>query len=163
VSLIHYFAGKKAASISINPKNYSSDVKLSIRYYNDLLNFLIVRGALLSNVKAEFLLTAEEFKTCNSSHEYQNRSSSPNSNEISELQEIINNYSLISREAWCSLILQVLRIFLFPATGCFLSKSLTDEDQVDIQLLLQNNYSSYPNSTDATLLAWTSLIFKRVG
>ena len=64
ISLIHFFAGgKKPASYPFAPKHVFSNVKLSIRYYNDLLSFLISHGALLNNTKAEFLLSAEDFKT----------------------------------------------------------------------------------------------------
>lgn len=141
----------------------SVDAKYALRHYNELLNFLTIHGALLSNVKAEFLLSAEDYKSLTFSPESQKqRSFRIEHSEVTEVEENYKHFSLVSVEAWSCLILQVLRIFLFPATSCNLVKSLSDDDQVDIQLILQGQFSSHPNATDATLLAWVGSVLKKV-
>jgi hypothetical protein len=156
-------AGKKISSLLLSSKIQSGDAKHAIRHYNELLNFLTTHGALLSNVKAEFLLSSEEYRAVILSHESQKqRSAKMEHSEISEAEENYKHFSLVSIEAWGCLTLQILRIFLFPAVSCNLAKFLHDDDQIDVQQILQSHFSGHPSATDSFLLAWVGSVLKKV-
>ncbi len=160
-NLIFCLAGKKFAGI---PKGNSPEesVKLSIRYYNEILTFLTMNGAMLSSVKAEFLLRAEDFKrSVLISNELQKvmgikRADSEFNNSYSN--QFYNNFRIISKEAWCTLFLQVIRIYLLPSTNQSLLKVLPDSEQSKLQPYLD----SKAEGSEGVLLAWVKSTFKSV-
>lgn len=156
-SLIQSLAGKKV-SILTSKGGTEENGKQTIRHYNELLTHLKMHGALLSTVKAEFLLSLDEFRKIADTFKPRAIKKAGKETHSTFAHDLVQNFNLISREAWCTLLLQIIRIYLFPPHNPNIIKSLRDHQQNEVI----ENLNGAAQSTDNILLSWVTFNYRKV-
>ena len=119
IDLIQSLIGKKIPGISVYQVGHHSledRVKQATRLYNDLFVYMSSIGALLSNVKFEFLLTKDEYLCLADTKRVQAGHLSMQEAQISQtyLKFCSVYYDILSKEAWSLLLLQIFRVLILP-------------------------------------------------
>ncbi|TPX59952.1 hypothetical protein PhCBS80983_g02101 [Powellomyces hirtus] len=114
--LVQSITGRKPQVGSVNPGSTAEDDVRAVHAQNvELLTYLTGLGALLSSVNPEFLLSLEEYKTIKQIQITQQKREmgTPIYDEHLEYKrKIENHYALISKDTWCTLLLQIMRVFV---------------------------------------------------
>ncbi|KAI8906344.1 hypothetical protein EDD86DRAFT_248625 [Gorgonomyces haynaldii] len=94
-------------------------VRDSYKQYQELLVYLISIGCLLGNVKPEFLMSFEDSKIYRSLNQEKGMISNQEQTVLDMYDNLIDNYfDLLAKEAWATVLLQILRMCAFPASKC---------------------------------------------
>ncbi|KAJ3220965.1 Cilia- and flagella-associated protein 47 [Clydaea vesicula] len=161
--LIVNLSGKKLnglVSISAIAAPIEDRVKYLYRQYHELLTQLETIGGMMSNIKPELLLSEEEFKLYNKQR-YGHLNVAESLNHIKNAE---SNFSVFSKEAWCTLILQIIRIFVTTNITPKSFKSLPGVEKSESLLSwsTSNKCNSMYSTSDAILLKWVSYhLFKK--
>ena len=123
--------------------------------YSEIITNLISMGALLSSVKPELLLSKDNFgKFIKLKQEKVDDKDSGDS--IEWLQKMECHFSIISKEAWKTLLLQLLRIFVVQSITLRHFRTLPGVDKDESELSWTTTKGNIYASPECVLLKWTS-------
>ncbi|KAJ3348205.1 Cilia- and flagella-associated protein 47 [Entophlyctis luteolus] len=157
------FAYEQLKKLSSGPFGNTVDKAKSVRkVYQELLNFLIGAGALLHSVKPEFLMSVEDFRTyCQSQMEYMqtaNRGACVHDEFVEYTGLIEAHFSIISKEAWITVLLQIIRIFVMQLITLKSFRALPgvfpDESELNWPSTAKGNIYS---TSEILLLRWLTV------
>ncbi|KAJ3017572.1 UNVERIFIED_CONTAM: Cilia- and flagella-associated protein 47 [Siphonaria sp. JEL0065] len=128
---------------------------------NETLSGLTSAGALLSSVKPEFLMTVEDFRLYVTSQmdtmQANNKGASVHDEYVAYLKQIEAHFQIITKEAWISVISQVIKIYalqiITPKHFRALPGISSDEVQLNWPIISKGNIYS---TSEAILLRWAS-------
>ncbi|KAJ3372164.1 Cilia- and flagella-associated protein 47 [Kappamyces sp. JEL0680] len=159
-NLVYSFSGKKFSS-TLRGSTAEEYIKYTVRFYNEVITFLTMQGAMLSSVKAEFLLSAEDFQR-SSRLDLESQKHRVSKKTDSELQaphvnEYYKNFGLVSKEAWTTLLLQIVRMYILPPTNYSLLKSLPESEHAELLAMVDKSACC----SEGVLLAWVAKVNKK--
>ncbi|KAI9352744.1 hypothetical protein BDR26DRAFT_203341 [Obelidium mucronatum] len=136
-------------------------VKASFRLFNEILSSLTTAGALLSSVKAEFLLTVEDFVMYMAnqmeSMQADNQGASVHDEFVEYQKKNEAYFQILSKEAWITVISQIIRIYalqiITPKHFRNLPGIFADESQLSWPVVSKGNIYS---TSEVILLRWAS-------
>ncbi|KAI8898560.1 hypothetical protein BC833DRAFT_589330 [Globomyces pollinis-pini] len=149
-TLLQSLAGKKINGIPVVSKiNISQDelIRNQYKFYQEVLTYLSMHGATLSSVKAEFLLSLDDFKRFNSIFSSVGRGGKRSNNDLNLSELYKKNFSTITKESWGLLLLQIVKIFCFSGDVKF-----DGGVKEDLELSANQTYSRF----ETLLLRWTT-------
>ena len=113
LNLLTDFGSQNLSKIPTSDTSKGDDqsTKRTSRYFKEVIYFLANHGALVASVKARFLLSCEDFKASLSSLDKKHGTTT---HSKSPYETYITHFDLISKEAWCTLFLQLIRTFAVP-------------------------------------------------
>ncbi|KAJ3084382.1 Cilia- and flagella-associated protein 47, partial [Quaeritorhiza haematococci] len=162
--LILSVSGRKApgqVSVTVLAAPLHDRVKYLHRQYVDLLNHLKSMGALLNAVKPEFLLSPDEYRTLVQQRVDQMKSEAGSfvHDELLQHHQVVqNHFDVISKEAWCTLLLQIVKVFVSQTVTVKSFKSLqgvgADESELPWAALVKG--SNVYGVAENVLLKWAS-------
>lgn len=145
--LIHSLSGKSPPGMMKNAPNTSQKdlVKLLYKQYEDLLDYLKKFGALLNNVRPEFLMSQQEFS--------QYLKSTPNELQLKPKQ-IQHRWPYMSMDSWTTLIYQIIKLYLLNRVTQKSFKSIPgmDSDSTSIEPWMTG--SNVYSTSECILLKW---------
>ncbi|KAJ3410473.1 Cilia- and flagella-associated protein 47 [Chytridiales sp. JEL 0842] len=162
VDLIYSISGRRIPlSVSTGLSAGDERVKIIQKQHSEVINNLVLMGALLSSVKPEYLMSLEEF------HQYTqiqidaskstNKGASTHDEYIEYIRKVEASFHIISKEAWVTVLLQIIRVFAMQIVTPKHLKSLPGVEKCETELpwpLISkgNIYSTAEN----VLLKWVS-------
>ncbi|KNC96854.1 uncharacterized protein SPPG_07686 [Spizellomyces punctatus DAOM BR117] len=162
--LVQSLSGKKppTSPSSATPGGSSPEERTKALYkqYCDILTHLTSLGALLSAVKPEFLMTFEDYKMIIQWRIEQMKTDVGSSlhDEYHEYnRKLEHHFPLISKEAWCTLIAQVVRVYVTLLVTPRHFRSLPGVGKDEAEMVWQGT----PKGTDCegVLLRWAAYHF----
>ncbi|KAJ3253631.1 Cilia- and flagella-associated protein 47 [Boothiomyces macroporosus] len=164
-NLLHSLTGKKIPGLSPVLKiNTTPDeiIKNTYRHFQEIVLFLISHGAMLSGIKAEYLLSHSDYQRFVALSMQNSRLFKKSEYVVHSPPESASNYALLSKEAWCTLLLQIAKVFLFQSVKPDHSKShnFPEVDSSEDMIYKNSNFYGY---TEIVLLQWaTTYLEKRL-
>ncbi|RKP19995.1 hypothetical protein ROZALSC1DRAFT_28470, partial [Rozella allomycis CSF55] len=158
--LVQILGGKKNLPISFKTPSGTAEERLiqMERQYLAILNYLCTRGALLGSIKPEYLFSLQDYKKWNQMRIHNMKSQTAVSDEfISYLSTFEANFDIISREAWITLVFQIIKVFLMERITPKQLKNIVDA-QVDISTATNKIFST----NELTLLKWNSFEYHKL-
>ncbi|KAI8929614.1 hypothetical protein BC831DRAFT_443384 [Entophlyctis helioformis] len=170
IDFIQSLACKKINGISTSlglVSQADEHAKHVLRQYADILTHLASIGALLSSVKPEFLLSLDDYKRITHKKFEAMKSevgTSMHDQFLEYTTRIESNFAVISKEAWATVVLQILRVYVMPIATVRHFKHLpgVNKDEADLEwpAAKTNVYSTHEN----ILLKWCGYhLWKRTG
>ncbi|KAJ3321010.1 Cilia- and flagella-associated protein 47 [Boothiomyces sp. JEL0866] len=160
---LHSLAGKKIPGLSPVLKiNTTPDeiIKNTYRHFQEILLFLISHGAMLSSMKAEYLLSQSDYQRFIVLSTQNSRLFKKSENIVHAFPETATNYGLLSKEAWCTLLLQITKVFLFQTVKPETSKTqiLAETDLAEEIIYRNSNFYGY---SEIILLQWATVYLEK--
>ncbi|KAJ3141493.1 Cilia- and flagella-associated protein 47 [Physocladia obscura] len=164
LDLIHSISGKKKLIpnlVTANSVAVSDRIGSVHKLYQEILSGLAASGALLSSVKPEFLLSKDDFRAYGQlkmeKMKKENRGASVPDELLEYQKQLEKNFSIISKEAWISVISQIVRIYVVQVITLKHFRSLSgvgsDETQLYWPIVPKGNIYS---TSESILLRWAS-------
>ncbi|KAJ3172770.1 Cilia- and flagella-associated protein 47 [Geranomyces variabilis] len=156
--LVHSISGRRVAPPhTSNPAATTEDQLRALNTQNiEILTYLSSVGALISAVKPEYLLSFDEYKLLQQLNLAQQKRDmgAPIYEEHHEYKQKIERfYSAISKDTWCTLLLQIVRVFVTLPVTLRQLRTLPGVDKAEMTMDWQP-LSKARGSCENALLRW---------
>ncbi|KAJ3272213.1 Cilia- and flagella-associated protein 47 [Terramyces sp. JEL0728] len=135
-------------------------IKSTYRHFQEIILFLISHGAMLSGLKAEYLLSHSDYQRFIVLSSQNTRLFKKSETVIYSAPESATNYRLLSKEAWGTLLLQIAKVFLIQTVRPEQTKALPAEFELAEEELYKN--SNFYGYSEIGLLQWASNHLEKV-
>ncbi|KAJ3144304.1 Cilia- and flagella-associated protein 47 [Geranomyces variabilis] len=156
--VVHSISGRRVAPPhTSNPAATSEDQLRTLNTQNiEILTYLSSMGALISAIKPEFLLSFDEYKLLQQLNLAQQKRDmgAPIYEEHQDYKQKIEQfYSAISKDTWCTLLLQIVRVFVALPVTLRQLRTLPGVDKAEMTMDWQP-LSKARSSCENALLRW---------
>ncbi|KAI9094050.1 hypothetical protein DFS34DRAFT_665616 [Phlyctochytrium arcticum] len=161
MELVQSVSGRKPAQNYSSPAGTSPEEQARWLYkeYTQILVQLTASGALLSSVKPEFLMSIEEYRTLVQFKVDQMKSDLGASlhDEFHEYtNKVTEHFALISTEAWVTVLLQIVRVYICSPITPRQLRSLPGVGRDEMDLVWQKSLKVGESFPEDVLLRWVA-------
>ncbi|KAJ3013810.1 Cilia- and flagella-associated protein 47 [Thoreauomyces humboldtii] len=160
--LIHSITGRKiSVPPAMNHSNAEEAVKAVYAQNAEVLTYLVANGALLSPVKPEFLLSLEEYRLHNQMDTIcqKREMGTPLYEEHYEYKQKVEKYwEAISKDTWCTLLLQIVRVFMAQPVTLRMFRNLpgVDKQEAAMDWQVTAKAKGSVGTSENVLLRWVA-------
>ncbi|KAI9205277.1 uncharacterized protein BJ171DRAFT_615867 [Polychytrium aggregatum] len=169
--LVQSISGRKVlglASAGALSTNADDKIKILYKQYVDLLDQLAAVGGLVSSVRAEYLLSCEDFKRCNNQTIEALKSDHGgyiHDEQLEQHRRVERYFGIISKENWIVVLAQIIRVYVAQMQSLKHFRALqgVQKDEADLDWKHGGPGDIYSVS-EFVLLKWVSYhSWKRTG